>query len=240
MKYVKDLTGRLAHRPYYESAEIDAVCESAITAFVRDVHGCVTYPIPTGTLTKLIERDAEDLDLYATREQLGSDVEGATDFIPGGRPRVAILRDLSESPHSENRLRTTLMHEYGHVLFHDRLWQAKVEELDLFTNSGAEQTHRCYRDTILATAPTDWMEWQAGYASGALLMPASEVVSLLRGLFGSGCNLGTLTVNSAGGVRVLNEASRHFAVSRDAARVRLEQLGHLASTEPAGRLFRRG
>jgi hypothetical protein len=36
----------------------------------------------------------------------------------------------------------------------------------------------CYRDNILDAAQTDWMEWQAGYVCGALLMPASKVREL--------------------------------------------------------------
>ena len=52
------------------------------------------------------------------------------------------------------------------------------------------ETQICYRDNILDAAQTDWMQWQAGYVCGALLMPASKVRELAgaylesQGLFG--------------------------------------------------------
>ncbi len=49
-------------------------------------------------------------------------MEGVTDFCPGEKPTVRIAHQLSEEPRRENRLRTTLTHEYGHVKFHAFLW----------------------------------------------------------------------------------------------------------------------
>ena len=43
------------------------------------------------------------------------EVEGVTEFQVGKKPRVLINRQLSEGRNMENRLRTTLAHEYGHV-----------------------------------------------------------------------------------------------------------------------------
>jgi hypothetical protein len=79
--------------------------------------------IPTEALTKLIERDAGDLDLYADLSQEGPEVQGLTEFFPNQKPNVKILGALSQQS-NEHRLRTTLTHEYGHVKFHDCLWQA--------------------------------------------------------------------------------------------------------------------
>ncbi len=65
------------------------------------------------------------------------------------------------------QLRTTL----AHVLLHARLWAQ---------NRVASGPHRCLRQTLLPRSTTmDWMEWQAGYVSGALLMPRSRVKLLV-------------------------------------------------------------
>jgi hypothetical protein len=115
------MTGRFHMRPYYEVDELDQECERIITKFMQERCGGLILPIPTDILTKLIERDAEDLDLYADLSAEGSDVQGVTDFYPGQKPRVRIAEELSQDRH-EHRLRTTLTHEYGHVWFHKALW----------------------------------------------------------------------------------------------------------------------
>src|SRR5258705_373307 len=53
----------------------------------------------------------------------------------------------------------------------------KTEELD---SHPADPCWTCHRETIETAAENDWMEFQAGYIGGALLMPKSEV-SLLVG-----------------------------------------------------------
>ena len=63
----------------------------------------------------------------------------------------------------------TLSHEYAHVRLHNGLWPA-----------GATANRKCKREEMLASEPVDWMEWQAGYMGGALLMPQSRVPLLVR------------------------------------------------------------
>ena len=63
--YVRDQTGRFLQRPHYKPEELDRECESVITGFLKDLYGEVRYPVDTEDLKKLIERDAEDLDVYA-------------------------------------------------------------------------------------------------------------------------------------------------------------------------------
>ena len=57
--YVRDATGRFQQRPHYRPEELDRECETIITAFLREIHGEVQYPVATDDLTKLIERDAD-------------------------------------------------------------------------------------------------------------------------------------------------------------------------------------
>jgi hypothetical protein len=138
VRYVRDTTGRFSQRPHYEMSELDEECEHIITSFMQEQHSDLILPIPIDDLTKLIERDADDLDLYADLSDEGPDVEGITYFRPGQKPTVRIANGLSKHSQSENRLRTTLSHEYGHVKFHDPLWQrVKIPTLDLFAEANS-------------------------------------------------------------------------------------------------------
>src|SRR5262245_19221242 len=113
VQYVPDKTGRFAQRPHYKPQEMDRECENIITSFLRSRYGDVQFPVSTEDLTRLIEQDAEDLDLYADLSEFGAEVEGVTEFFPGKKPVVKIAERLSGDERMENRLRTTLTHEYG-------------------------------------------------------------------------------------------------------------------------------
>ena len=236
MKYVRDRTGRFPQRPHYETRELDDECERAIADFMKDFCGGFTLPIPTDALTKLIERDAADLDLYADLSVEGSEVEGVTDFYPGKRPRVRIAASLSEQ-NSENRLRTTLTHEWGHVRFHDFLWQIEAHNPSMHARLAAQPCPKCKRDRIFGAPEVDWMEWQAGYVCGSVLMPLSQ----LRAVVGTFCdarNLYTpLVENSASATALIGLVVKTFAVSGDAARVRLLKLGFLTAADLGPTLF---
>ena len=113
MKWVADKTNRFPNRPHYEPYELDAECEKIITVFLKERHGRVNFPVSTDDLAVLIETVVEDLDLYADLSQEPGQVEGVTEFQPGGKPRVRIAKSLSGAPNMENRFRTTLTHEFG-------------------------------------------------------------------------------------------------------------------------------
>src|SRR5207244_6591581 len=120
---------------------------------------------------------AEDLDLSATLSDEAHDVFGITYFLRGKKPRVRILRELWEQSWRVNRLRTTLAHEYGHVLLHAWLYDRPEAPT-------GPQT--CYWRTMLpTTGVVDWMEWQACYLSGALLMPESFIRRAVSAYFRS-------------------------------------------------------
>ena len=84
---------------------------------------------------------------------------------------------LAGDENRQNRLRTTLAHEYGHVRFHAYLWDLEPPGPDLLKSNPNASMQICYRDNILDAAQTDWMEWQAGYVCGALLCPPARSVS---------------------------------------------------------------
>ena len=84
----------------------------------------------------------------------------------------------------------------------------------------------CKRALMLDAPLSDWMEWQASYVSGAILMPASS----LRGLVGSILtpNEGEVVpLDSPAAGELAARVSETFDVSQEAARVRLTRLGFL-------------
>lgn len=233
MRYVRDTTGRFQQRPHYEMSELDEECDYIITSFMQEQHGRLLLPIPTDDLTKLIERDADDLDLYSNLADEGSDVEGITYFRPTQKPVVRIANGLLE-----NRLRTTLSHEYGHVKFHDPLWQrVKKPTLNLFAEMTSISVQKCQRAKIVHAAASDWMEWQAGYICGAILMPIGPLRQLIQEYF-QHYNLYTpLFVSAQPARELINRVAVQFGVSQEAARVRLIKKGYLTEQEVGPSLF---
>jgi hypothetical protein len=208
MRWVRDATGRFPRRPHYDAVELDQVCEDLLA-------GTPHQPLSTDALTVLIEQRAADLDLYADLTAEGDDVEAVTDFVPGQRPQVRISYRLTESRKREHRLRTTLAHELGHVVLHDFIWWFDQGMLDV--ERARALSPRCHRRRGLGSA--DWMEWQAGYVSSALLMSASEMRELLG-------TTGAVWIRSAAARRRIELVQKTFDVSAEAARVRLQLLGY--------------
>ncbi len=138
---------------------------------------------------------------------------------------MQINRHLNRVLQRVNRLRTTLAHEYGHLLLHAWLYEHFRGQVR------NPAPLRCYSRTVEGNVDRlmDWMEWQAGYICGALLMPKRRM-DLLVGAFGkeNGC-AGPLLRDNIAGRRLIERVTDLFDVSRDAARVRLLKLGHLAA-----------
>ena len=78
VRYVRDSTGRFSERPHYEPKELDRECENIVGKFLTRKYGKAAFPLSTDDLTQVIEREAEDLDLYADLSKYGADVEGVT------------------------------------------------------------------------------------------------------------------------------------------------------------------
>jgi hypothetical protein len=235
--YVKDRTGRFQQRPYYKPEELDRECEGIVTTFLKGLYGDVRYPVSTDDLTKLIERDAESLDLYADLSEYGRDVEGVTEFNRGRKPRVLISTDLGLGERRENRLRTTLTHEYGHVKFHGYLWEVEPLAGDLLGSSTNWNKVICKRDSIIDASQTDWMEWQAGYICGAILMPKSAVAQICSAFVEPRNLYPPMSIRMAESQALIKVVMKNFQVSEHAARVRLLKLGVLTDAAPSASLF---
>ena len=237
MKWVPDRTGRFPERPHYEPQELDYECERIISDFLRDRYGRVIFPISTDDLTVLIEKDVASLDIYCDMSVEGDDVEGVTDFFPSGKPAVRIDYRLSEDNRRENRLRTTLTHEFGHVRFHQFLWAVKAQQKTLFKSHVDERSPQCRREGILGASAVDWMEWQAGYASGVFLMPITPLKKLVADFLRSTRIYGSLSPSDEVALQLGGRVQQEFQVSLEAARVRLGKLGYFTEKEASVQLF---
>jgi Zn-dependent peptidase ImmA (M78 family) len=163
----------------------------------------------------------------------GPGTEGLTAFSRTKNPSVKI----SESVHRyQNRLRTTLTHEYGHVILHNYLFALEDRQLSFGPNHKANTIY-CKRDSILPRGAKDWMEWQAGYASGAALMPKSHVTKVVAEVQGRFGVYGPVSAESPTGKEMIPAVIDSFEVSRDAATVRLKVLGFIGPEQAARSLF---
>jgi Zn-dependent peptidase ImmA (M78 family) len=141
---------------------------------------------------------------------------------------VRISTALAEAVNRENRLRTTLTHEYAHVHFHRFLFEESSRQSRLFPDPAPVPINRCHRHTIEHASKTDWLEWQAGHCCGALLMPLSALEEEVR-LFSSkkGCGCREVGAHSRDGILLVEHVSQAFRVSKQATRVRLLKRGIL-------------
>ena len=237
VRYVRDTTGRFSQRPHYKPEELDRECENIVTEFLKGKYGKAEFPVTTDDLTLLIEDATDDFDSYADLSVYGDDVEGVTEFRPGSKPIVRISEKLSGDGRRENRLRTTLAHEYGHVRFHAYLWDAEPPGPDLLRRDPGANRQVCKRNTMLEAAQTDWMEWQAGYVCGALLMPRSRLLRVAGAYLEANGLFGTVGAGSAHGRALVECVRQAFRVSADAARVRLLKLNILGEATAGRSLF---
>lgn len=237
MRMIPDNTGRFAERPFYQVRELDDECERLIGDLLVKRHGKVDYPVATDDLTVLIEMHDADLDPYADLSAYGEDVEGVTEFFPHRGPKVSISERIVADERRENRFRTTLTHEFGHVKFHGPLWAQRFATGDLLENGPNANKAISKRDNMLDAPQSDWMEWQAGYISGALLMPATPVRRLVSDYCGPRELHGDIHVATEHAARLIQMIMERFAVSEEAARIRLLKLNLITSTRGQPSLF---
>ncbi len=221
MKMIPDRSGRFPERPYYEIEELEEECERIVESFLLSRYGQYSIPVPTEALEKLLERETAKVNLYCDLSGEGEEVHGVTEFFPGQKPNVSIARELSYQHWREHRKRSTLPHEYGHVHWHTWLFDRYCMR---------NERHKCLRTQIIpVSGDIDWMEWLAGYVSGAMLMPRSRVQLQVGAFRGERRVEGRLDQESIEGQLLIQRTSELFKVSPDAARVRLGQLAYLQS-----------
>jgi hypothetical protein len=240
MNWVWDQTHRFRMRPEYSAEELDAHCETILVNHFQKRLGAVTFPVATRDLKGLLESEVHSLELHADLKREPGEIESVVEFRRGRKPSVKISAKLSEAPLLENRLRAALMHVYGHVRFHDFVFQSEEGSyLSLFEGVAEPlpKSNRCTRESIQPLDERDWMEWQAGFVAGALLMPAGPLIEQVREFRRvRDLDLAALSDRSLDGAALVEEVAQRFQVAPEAARVRLLQHRIIASSD-TGSLF---
>lgn len=238
MKWVPDRTGRFPKRPHYDPDELEFECQQIVESLGELRRGAISFPLTTDDLSVLLEARVGDLDMYADLSQEEGEVEGVTEFRVGQRPSTKISKELSTHPSMENRLRTTLTHELGHVHFHRFMFELQPSGKPLFVVRNDSAVKKCKRESIVGAREVDWMEWQAGFASGAILMPATELRRVVQAYAVQATLSGGKVPESTPEALALTDyVAATFRVSKDAARVRLLQRGYLGNKDLGGSLF---
>ncbi len=195
------------------------------------INGMVRRRCPTC----LLERDIKSLDLYTDFSEEDGQVEGVTEFRLGQKPVVKIAARLTETANLENRFRTTLTNEYGHVQFRNFLYQVEEKSTSLLENLHAQaapmqQVNHCNRDSMVSLDDRDWMEWQAGFVCGAMLVPITPLLELVRASRQKVCMVhASIPSQSREGLQIIAEVAQSFQTSKYAARVRPLQKKILSS-----------
>jgi len=87
-----------------------------------------------------------------------------------------------------------------------------------FDRKSTENKAICKRDTVLNANQYDWMEWQAGYVSGSILMPLTHVRQIVSDYCQPLGLHGTVFQGSQHGLALIAQVVERFAVSEEAAR----------------------
>lgn len=112
----------------------------------------------------------------------------------------------------------TLAHELGHVLLHAAQVQAALEQLVLGSEQGLTsvsfEDQRCSKK--------DWqIEYQAWLFAGELLVPRRVLLDFVATYRNSNSVTGSISECSEEAKSLVQLASAHFEVSREAVRVQL-------------------
>jgi len=171
MKEYRDPLGRPIRRLYLKTDVLDKRCEEVMREFMERRSGGYRLPIPADEIIRLIEERAGEVDIYA--DDLPEGIHGQTSMYYDRKPDVKIAASIHNT-RSDHRVRTTACHEFGHVWIHAPLWWEAGAKMKAAT---AGPVWNCHRETIIDASEYDWAEWQSGWISGAILMPASELRS---------------------------------------------------------------
>lgn len=213
MRERRDPGGRLPYRLWYDESEIETI--------MADEFQKAGLPVLPGTIAVDIDAFIERyLKLIPDFVALPDGVQGATEFYPDGRVRIKISADLAvradRQAGAERLLRTTLAHEASHFLLHRTLFLR--ETASLFGDAASRQ-ELCRDVRFVAAGYTgEWWEWQANRGMAALLMPRSVLVSEVQRRRDTE-DPGLIAAQLEG------DLAEAFAVSRQAMRYRLQQLG---------------
>lgn len=227
MRWFSPSSGPFPKRLLFESlGELDDECERLLLhALFRKFDRDFEPPLDDDTLEVLVGEVA-DLNLFAP---LGQKEDGLTDFRPGERPSIMLNEALMSNPLRRKRGRTTLAHEWFHAVYHRDVWELRWA-YERARGEPLGKAEACTESSILGAPEEDWMDFQAGHASCAILMPKTWVLREGERL---------LLNPRLREVELVQHIADTFDVSREAATWRLRHLGLIARLRESkqGKLF---
>jgi len=226
--------------PLLSKMQLENYAERLLQDFMPKVFD-EAQPVDMDTfITNYMEFGFEYQYLSHNGVYLGSTIFEDTDRFPIYNPElnqaeyhrvkantILIEGTLAENPILEHRERFTQAHEAAHGLLHQDYFTKRIAytKLSQFSEDGFQETppELNERDTSGRKLKGEqWLEWQANYLGAALLMP-QQVVDYIKSV-----------VDPHRDVRLRGVLVRTlvniFNVSPEAARVRLECLGHIDPT----------
>ncbi|MGJ5814462.1 ImmA/IrrE family metallo-endopeptidase [Paludibaculum fermentans] len=220
MKVFRSRRGPFQEQPYYEDAEIEAICLDELRQFGL---------LPSQPEPIRVERFVEKrFDVTVESADLPEGILGFTEFTASGVSRIFVSARLEEegSKTSERRVRSTIAHEAGHGLLHAHLFAIQntaplfADNTDpkapkvLCREGGADPARRNYGG--------EWWEFQANAAMGHLLVPKPLLPIAVGDYLVPAGNLGGKCINPTRYEAAVRAVAEAFDVNAIVARIRLE------------------
>lgn len=226
--------------PYLHVKQIEAEADLLIEEYSERFEPIVAPPVPVDELAELhLQLTLEYLDMSALFPQ--AEVHGAI-WFQDGRIGIDHSLDPDTNPAKRGRYHFTLAHEVGHWRLHRQHYARNARERRLFVDG------RVQPDVVCRSGDTQPVEWQANAFAAHLLMPR-KLVHAAWAEFRDGDDGSVAITDLRQQVTVTeplyfrgriadDEATRdlalkeeycrplaeQFEVSREAMRIRLEQL----------------
>jgi hypothetical protein len=235
MKWYRGRDGN--ERLWLERDEIESMMEDEL----RKAKLFPPQEDPVVDIERFIERHLRvQMDQHADLEPI---VLGVTEFYTDFPPKIFINRDLTGAvdddetpPGVLGRWRATLAHEASHVVLHRVLFELQGNQGGLFhvdatSEEQIQRLMRCLKSNVLfRNGGSDWREVQANLGMAALLMPRSLFSTVANEeSYRLGFQSEAVIPGSFEAEMLAARMSTLFSVSRQAALIRLETLGLLAS-----------
>lgn len=225
MKTFRSKRGPFAEQPYYDDAEIEAICLDEL----KKVSLLPAQPEPI-RIDRFIEKRFGVVPSY---EDLGDGILGLTKFGPKGVQEVIVACSLEDEGTrlAARRIRSTLAHEAGHGLFHAHLFVLEQKTQPLFGDYSDPKAPKVLcRDMpvegreSLPRYDGQWWEFQANRAIGSLLMPKPLVGLAVGSFLIAHGTLGGRSLDPSRRADAVDALARIFDVNPVVARIRVDGL----------------
>lgn len=222
--------------PRISERTIEAQAVSLLERYQKEHEPIRKPPVPVDEIPEMVLKVRLEFD--DLRKLLGrNDAIGAT-WFETSEIYIDQSLDPTEHPRKRGRYRFTVGHEIGHWVLHRRFVPDRASQLDLFEGRTPEPSILCRESSKREPA-----EWQADRFASFLLMPKDLVMAAWRARHGRDAwvfDLPKYRAAVANGFtdaydavaktmmnHIAEDFAHDFAVSVEAMRIRLENLGLL-------------